>query len=877
MKAEQIENALAQKFNTDAARLVFWHDAPGDFADYLKGGLPASLGDVTVLDVGAMGPLAVKLRVEVEDPDGLYLIYSHGEAPAPEEDWLLDVRLYSTSFRADLMSLWMRELGLTDLSLRGHLEARAVFLGSADRRRRLGKLLAGDDDARAVDLKMMAVLVGGATLPTPFEILVAICAGHVKDGVFGLGVTPEVVDALEKMDLSERFRAEMEGVFGMACTTLAALLRRLFVSELLGQAGDKGDNGLGSLAHLALGRAGTRQATVWLTQWRDSVQRAGAYEAVAAAVAAELRIGEGLGSLSAEALTGVMTFWPVEKALASAMKTQVMGARTGEDVEAVRAVATTRRAGYWLAGPGKDAPERKAMAEAWEAMVAAAELFALVESKAVPSVEGGFKGPEALLGAYRDGLYQYDRLYRQFMTRARAVRSLGWDLLKSLSEAVEAAYAQRFLGPLGVAWSAMLEAGFLKTWAAPGWVGQRDFYKTHIRNHLAESDRKRAFVIISDAFRYEAAVDLVEALNGKDRLGAELGAMLGVLPSYTALGMASLLPHKELAYAADGDAVLVDGAGTSGVAARDAVLAKVGGMACRAEDLRAMKTDEARAFTEGKKVVYIYHNIIDARGDHAATEGETFDAVETCIKELLELVRFCVIKLNAAKVWVTADHGFLFQEKAPGEAAKSGLGGKPAGSVKSKKRYVLGRGLGVAPGVHAGKVAETVGAGGDMEFWVPRGGNLFHFVGGARFVHGGAMPQEVVVPVVTVTHLRGETAAKSVVRKVAVQLIGTRTKVTTPRHRFEFIQSEAVDDRRLPLVGRVAVYDGGMAVTSVETVTFDSASDSMSDRKKNVTLTLVAGQFDKTKDYRLLMRDADSEAEVLNVQVSIDRSFNDDF
>jgi len=84
MKAEQIENALAQKFNTDAARLVFWHDAPGDFADYLKGGLPASLGDVTVLDVGAMGPLAVKLRVEVEDPDGLYLIYSHGEAPARE-------------------------------------------------------------------------------------------------------------------------------------------------------------------------------------------------------------------------------------------------------------------------------------------------------------------------------------------------------------------------------------------------------------------------------------------------------------------------------------------------------------------------------------------------------------------------------------------------------------------------------------------------------------------------------------------------------------------------------------------------------------------------------------------------------------------------
>jgi hypothetical protein len=52
----------------------------------------------------------------------------------------------------------------------------------------------------------------------------------------------------------------------------------------------------------------------------------------------------------------------------------------------------------------------------------------------------------------------------------------------------------------------------------------------------------------------------------------------------------------------------------------------------------------------------------------------------------------------------------------------------------------------------------TAGADGDMEFWIPKGANLFHFVGGARFVHGGAMPQEIVVPVVTVKHIRGKSA-----------------------------------------------------------------------------------------------------------------------
>lgn len=45
--------------------------------------------------------------------------------------------------------------------------------------------------------------------------------------------------------------------------------------------------------------------------------------------------------------------------------------------------------------------------------------------------------------------------------------------------------------------------------------------------------------------------------------------MLSVLPSYTALGMASLLPHDTMAYKPTGE-VLVDGLSTSGIPARDA-------------------------------------------------------------------------------------------------------------------------------------------------------------------------------------------------------------------------------------------------------------------------------------------------------------------
>ena len=33
MKAEQVDQALSQKFVTEGARRVFWHDPNGEFAD----------------------------------------------------------------------------------------------------------------------------------------------------------------------------------------------------------------------------------------------------------------------------------------------------------------------------------------------------------------------------------------------------------------------------------------------------------------------------------------------------------------------------------------------------------------------------------------------------------------------------------------------------------------------------------------------------------------------------------------------------------------------------------------------------------------------------------------------------------------------------
>ena len=276
-------------------------------------------------------------------------------------------------------------------------------------------------------------------------------------------------------------------------------------------------------------------------------------------------------------------------------------------------------------------------------------------------------------------------------------------------------------------------------------------------------------------------------------------------------------------------------------------------------------------------MVYVYHNTVDATGDNAATEARTFAAVRQAIGELGSLVSHIINNLNGSQVLVTADHGFLFQESAPEPTHRSGLDEKPEGTVLSKKRYLLGHGLPDHESVWHGSTRITAQAEGEMEFWIPKGVNRFHFTGGARFIHGGAMPQEIVVPFIEVRALRGSAAQSTKARHVAVHVLGTNHRVTTARHRFELLQTEAVSDRVKAITLKVALYDGDEVVTNIEKVTFDSASESLTERQKWVTLVLLDRTYDKRKRYRLVLREAETGIEQTYAEVTIDRAFTEDF
>ena len=73
-------------------------------------------------------------------------------------------------------------------------------------------------------------------------------------------------------------------------------------------------------------------------------------------------------------------------------------------------------------------------------------------------------------------------------------------------------------------------------------AARRAFYEIAVRPFLLRSNK--VVVIISDALRYEVAEELLRLVRQEDRYDAEIEPLLAVLPSFTQLGMAALLPHQ---------------------------------------------------------------------------------------------------------------------------------------------------------------------------------------------------------------------------------------------------------------------------------------------------------------------------------------------
>lgn len=872
MSQLQIKTLLENLFTE--SRIVFWNDVDQEFSAELTLLVPDG---ATLIMLDDEPKLQLKQKLEIQDLNGKYLLYSPQAEPLPEDDWLLNIRLYSRIFRADAVSVQLDELGLLNQAMREHLKRRAKFLRNKDRLEKLKRLTAAQDDETAMDRKMLAVITR-AEQSEPFTILYRIMAAMIVDGHVQMEAQPKMLDEIIAMELEVPFWALVYEQFGYLSQTpsLRDLVYHLLVTDFALARQGSFPNALASFV-LQDGQK-LPQITVFCDRWRRDLAHFASYDAISEAVADGLKVGGHLNGLDHLNLLEVQTFSDVEKRLLVGLRDVIQSGDAAALVH-VQAIAAKRRDGHWantvLAAQN---PVIKAFGACYDAIEAAAAFSSLAAQYA-----HGFSYPtaEAMFLAYQKELFRFDQCYRHFMLANDVVELNGWLFLQSLKEWIGERYSW-YMAHLASTWGSFVagdanENTLLQNWTIPDVRSQQHFFQNYVQPIVDAGARNRAYVLISDALRFEVAQELYERSVSTNRFKASLDGVLGVLPSYTTLGMAALLPHKRLDYRATANAeVFVDGKPTASLEQRSAILEDHDGIAIKADALVAMGKEAGREFVKPYKVVYLYHDQIDATGDKQATESETFSACEKAINEIEGVIRYIINTLSGSIVVVTADHGFLYQEEKLDEADKSALAEKPDGTLKAKKRYLIGQDLGQSPKAWAGNTAVTAGTTDSLDFWVPKGANRFHFTGGARFVHGGAMLQEIVVPVLTVRATEHE---KSKIRPVEITLLGSVRKVVTNRQKFEFIQTEAITDKVLPRTVLVSLRDtnGDKLISNEASLTFDSSSNLMDERKKTVMLTILAGSYDKNKDYALVIRDANTKAEVDRENFRIDLAFSNDF
>lgn len=829
--SDRIVQALTKLF--DRHRIVFWYDAKQE----LRGDFDAlSLPGVEKLEL-ANNEYGLKYRMLREQPEQKFLLYKEGPQPEELENWLLDVQLAHGEFRTDQAAIWLSELELGQ-GFESVVLDHPEFFQTAKRKEALKKLLTADDSEGLIRLKMLAVCAGGEPR---------------MDGVMESLLQELAEGRDEKPSLIGRCRLDgflwkqLGRTFGYGSAEPGI---RDFALELFKSCYAMGTDGEVRLNNDAL---------VFLKRWKDSRKFEGGFEALSEECAGVLGIKQDLAKRDFRNLIDLDYFRLIDQKIISDLVREV-GSRTVSSGD-VSLWVRQRRQGHWY----------QKYRHLYEAVDYAAQ-FIYVLGEADLDMGSLAEGVQR----YSRFWYQVDQLYRKFIYHIR--QSGQASLMATLADQVENLYSNNFLLKLGDRFQAYVDAA--TKWEALPVHSQKRFFLRWVESFLSKGNK--VCVIISDALRYEIGDELLSLIRQEDRYSAKLEPALSMLPSYTQLGMAALLPNKELAIADnETGTVLVDGQSSQGIANRTKILGQAirqRATACKADELMAMKGDDCRTLVRDHDVIYVYHNRIDATGDKRESEERVFEAVEEALQDLIRLIKK-LTSANANNLLVTSDHGFLYQNRAIDESDFSGVDAEGEQILFRDRRFVLGKGLTETPSLHKFTPAQ-LGLSGEVEVQIPKSINRLRLKGsGSRFVHGGASLQEVVIPVIRINKKR-----QSDVTAVEVEILrSASTVITSGQLAVTMYQAGPVTAKIQPRVLRAGIYtEAGELISDSHDLTFDLASENPREREMQVRFVL-SHKADEANGREVILKLEEKHAgtsfykEYKSLRYLMRRSFTSDF
>ena len=825
-----IQKPLKKIFNRH--RIVFWYDTNKELrADYEALDLPG----VIKIELNN-NEFGIKHRILRKEPKARFLIYHEGAQPDDLNNWLLDVLLAHGEFRTDQVSIYLSELSLgpefTELA-REHFE----FFKAAKRMDKLKNLIKPDDTPNAIKIKMLAVCCGAAPgIDTVLENLLSELAVERQ----------ERFNLLVRCGLEPFLWEQLNRYYAYNSKTKSI---RDFVIELFQ-----------SCYAMELGKTATltADAMVFLHRWKDSIRHCKAFEHLSDDCAEILAIEQDLQKRDFRSLQEIDYFRLIDQKIISDLVRSVADktVSSGECSFLVR----SRRQSHWY-------EEFRHLYEAVE--------YAALFIHALDGMDLQVSSLSSGIEKYSGSWYRLDQLYRKFIYHS-CVSGMT-SLLELLTGRIEDLYTNSYLLKINDQWQSAVDR--CQKWSANLFTVQKQFYEWWVKPFLKKN--QKVFVIVSDALRFEIGDELLGLIRREYRYEATLKPMLAMLPSYTQLGMAALLPNKEISFADQSANVMVDGISSQGTANRSRILANAvsgSAKAMRAEKLMGLNKDECRSLFREHDVVYIFHNRIDAAGDKKESEERVFEAVEETLQELIKIIKK-LAAANATNMLITSDHGFIYQNKPIEESDFIDVAVSGSEIYHRDRRFVLGKGLHPHASLRQFTTGE-LGLAGDMEIQIPKSINRLRLKGsGSRYVHGGASLQELVLPVLKINKKR-----RSDITCVGVDILRSGTSlITSGQLSISFYQIEPVTEKKQPRTLHAGIYTkNGELISDDHELTFDFTSENPREREIQIRF-LMARKADEANGQDVILR-LDEQlpgtshfCEYKTVIYTMRRSFTSDF
>lgn len=436
--------------------------------------------------------------------------------------------------------------------------------------------------------------------------------------------------------------------------------------------------------------------------------------------------------------------------------------------------------------------------------------------------------PDEYVMRYQEDYYVVDQLYRQSEELYFKIDPSCelFTTIQQVKNNLDQNYA-KLCNRMNLEWTRCIkEAGGMKEVHL---LRQYDFYEERIK-----PIQKKVVVIVSDALRYEVAQELIGEL-AKSRHVATLKPALAMLPTETKYCKPSLLPHNELKLYGQGDKqdMAVDNHILDTTEKRSDHLQRYrdGAICVPFETVAEYNQDKNREIFK-HSLVYIFHDVIDKTG-HDGNAKQVTQACREAITELGTMIPKIHASYNVTEVYVTSDHGFLFNDIVFAEKDKHKIEEE---TLERSSRYYLTTSNKEVNGIikfPLDEVSAMVNVG-DVFVAVPQGTNrLAAPSGGYMFTHGGAAMQEIIIPVITSRQERADNK-----QPVGVMVLDRKLSMQASRLRFKLLQTEAVSMDMKERIVNVALYYNDEAVTPVKTIPLDKTDPSLDNRKIQVDLTL---------------------------------------